>query len=399
MSNVIPKPKPTDFKPLGELTLGELLQDPRMKKNLQEAAPRHMSPDRLLRVIANAMRKTPRLTECSPLSLMGALITCATLGLEPNTPLGHAYLIPFDKRKKIGKHWTTVTEVNLILGYQGLIDLTRRTGSLVSLHADVVYEGDVFEFEYGSRMHLRHIPQGVREGRRAVYAYAHAKLEDGEAFEVLPYEEVLRIRDNTQAYQQAMRDKAEPENRGRWRETPWIKHEHEMAAKTMVRRLAKWLPKSVEYANALTIDSLGDKASINFEAIAKEPSLAGDPEAALQVEQGNDEVVDLRVAKQDKDPVAAERAKEPEPEPEAEVDEIEQKGSAPEEQVDAKTGEISDETTQTADRIVAELERLKTVIAIKQFWSMIEVDLAGLSKAERGRVNSARLAIEKKLRG
>jgi recombination protein RecT len=278
------RPQPSHFKPLQELTVGELLEDPRVMKAMAEAAPQHLSPQRMLRVMAQAMRKTPQLALCHPLSLLGAMISCASLGLEPNTPLQHVHLIPFAKRAKNPQgRWETVGyEINLIIGYQGLIDLSRRTGSLVSIHADVVYEGDEFSFEYGSNMHLRHVPQGAREGRKPVYGYAHSKLEDGEAFEVLPYAEVMKIRDNAQAYKEAMRQKAEGDKR--WATTPWIAYEHEMSAKTMVRRLAKWLPKSIEFATAVQMDSLAERGMIDFRAIAAQPALAHDPEGASRDE-------------------------------------------------------------------------------------------------------------------
>ena len=277
------RPTPTDYKPLQELTVAQLLDDPRVMRAMAESAPQHLSPQRLLRVMAQALRKTPKLGQCHPLSLLGAMITCASLGLEPNTPLGHAHLIPFEKRGKRDGQWVTEGfEVNLIIGYQGLIDLSRRTGNLVSIHADVVYDNDEFSYEYGSNMHLRHRPVGGREGRKPTHAYAHAKLSDGEAFEVLPYSEVLRIRDNAQAYKQAMISKDRGDKN--WATTPWIAYEHEMSCKTMVRRVSKWLPKSIEFATAVQMDSLAERGMIDFAAIAAQPALVADPEMASQAE-------------------------------------------------------------------------------------------------------------------
>lgn len=287
---VVRRPQPQDFRPLQELTIGEMLEDPRVAKAIAESVPQHLSPARLLRVMAQALRRTPKLALCSPLSLLGAMISCATLGLEPNTPLGHCYLIPFEKREKRGTQWVTASvEIQLILGYQGLIDLSRRTGSLVSLHADVVFEGDEFDFEYGSQMHLRHVPRGSREGRKPTYAYAHAKLEDGEAFEVLPYAEVLKIRDNTQAFKQAMIGKDRGDRN--WASSPWIAYEFEMSSKTMVRRLSKWLPKSIEFATAVQMDSLAERGMIDFAAIAAQPMLAHDPDA-VTFDQETGEITD-----------------------------------------------------------------------------------------------------------
>jgi len=93
------------------------------KGSLAAVLPKHVSADRMLKIALGALRTTPKLMNCSVESLMGAVVHCSQLGLEPNTPLGHAYLIPFDNRKK------GVTEVQIVLGYKGLIDLARRMRS------------------------------------------------------------------------------------------------------------------------------------------------------------------------------------------------------------------------------------------------------------------------------
>lgn len=256
-------------------TIRDLLSHPQTTEKFAQIVPRHLSPERMMRVMAQAVFKVPKLAECHPMTLLGAMMACASLGLEPNTTLGHAYLIPFEKKKKTRDGWVVDrVDVNLIIGYRGFIDLARRTGTLVSIHADVVYEGDEFSYEYGSNMHVKHVPKGDNKGRSPIFAYAHAKLTDGEAFEVLPYARVLRIRDGSQAYQQALKAKIEAENDDKksfrlktFTEAPWVKHEHEMAAKTMVRRLAKWLPMSIDFANAAALDEMSDNGRPNFESL------------------------------------------------------------------------------------------------------------------------------------
>jgi recombination protein RecT len=177
-----------------------------------------------------------------------------------------------------GQWVTERVDVNLIIGYRGFIDLARRSGNLVSIHADVVYgacgdmPADEFSFEYGSNMHLRHVPIGDNQGRPPIWAYAHASLKDGQAFEALPYARVLRIRDNSQGFQAALAAKQEAErnpNKSGWKmrsfeSSPWVAHEHEMAAKTMIRRLSKALPMSIEFANAVQLDAMSDTGGVNY---------------------------------------------------------------------------------------------------------------------------------------
>lgn len=244
-------------KPLRQVTsVRELLVNDQAKQQLAAVAAHHMRPEQMLRLMANAIRTTPQLGECDPLSLLGGMMTCASLGLTPNTPLQHAYLLPFKNSRK------NITEVQLVIGYRGMIDLARRSGHIVSIHGDVVYEGDEFSFEYGSEQHLKHRPKGKRTN--PIYAYCHAKLTDGEAFVVWPYEQVLAIRDASQGYKTAIKY-------GK-KDTPWIAHEHEMAAKTMVRALFKYLPISIEIdggnlGNAL----IADDQHIDYSQFAKNP--------------------------------------------------------------------------------------------------------------------------------
>lgn len=241
-------------RPLRQVkTVQELLNNDMARQQLATVAAEHMKPQQMMRLMAGAIQKTPKLAQCEPITLLGAMMTCASLGLQPNTPLGHAYLIPFENKRK------GITEVQLIIGYKGMIDLARRSGSVVNIHADVVYQGDEFSYEYGSNQHLRHVPGGNRD--TPTHAYCHAKLTDGEAFIVLPYEVVLGIRDQSQGYKTAKRFNS--------KDTPWIAHEHQMARKTAVRALFNELPISIEKAaDALTVD---DEPS-NFHAFAMDPS-------------------------------------------------------------------------------------------------------------------------------
>lgn len=248
---------PVAKRPLRQVAnVRELLVNDQAKQQLAAVAAAHMRPEQMLRLMANAIRTTPQLAECDPLSLLGCMMTCASLGLMPNTPLQSAYLIPFKNNRK------NITEVQLVIGYRGMIDLARRSGHIVSIHGDVVYEDDEFSFEYGSDQHLKHRPKGKRSN--PVYAYCHAKLTDGEAFVVWPYEQVLAIRDASQGYKTAIKY-------GK-KDTPWIAHEHEMAAKTMVRALFKYLPISIEINGGIIGNALtADDQQIDYSQFARNP--------------------------------------------------------------------------------------------------------------------------------
>lgn len=271
--NDAPVAAPTrgQFKPFKEVrTIGEALKHPDMVERFKLATPKHLSPERMLRVCAMAIQKTPKLAECDLMTLLGAMLSLASLGLEPNTPLGHAHLIPYEKREKVDGKWKVVgVEVQPIIGYRGYIDLARRTGNLVAIHADVIYEGDEFSFSYGTDMHLRHRPSLTRKQQKPLWAYFYCKLADGEAFEVLPYSEILAIRNAAEGYKSALRNKERyPPS---WEKNPWVAFEHEMAAKTMIRRISKRLPMSIEMANAAALDAMSETGRVDFRSIATAP--------------------------------------------------------------------------------------------------------------------------------
>lgn len=226
-AGAVAKQKPTTIQGFLETYKGEIAR----------ALPKHMTADRMARIALTEFRKTPALMNCEPATLFGAVIQCAQLGLEPGGALGHAYLLPFENRKK------GTTEVQFIIGYRGMIDLARRSGQIVSLEAHAVYEGDAFECKLGLNSDLTHVPDWNNANRvqddKLRFVYAVAKLKDGGTqFEVMSRAEVDAIRGRSKAA-----------NYG-----PWQTDYAAMALKTVIRRLFKYLPVSIEIAQAVTLD-------------------------------------------------------------------------------------------------------------------------------------------------
>lgn len=242
----------------------KLLMNDMAREQLGAVAAKHMSPERLMRVTANAIRTTPTLQDCNPLSFLGALMQCASLGLEPNTVLGHAYLIPFDNSRKVDGRWVKIPEVQLIIGYKGLIDLARRSGHITSISAHIHYDDDeVWEYEEGTEARLRHVP-GPEEGKPQ-HAYAIAKfVEGGHAYVVLPWAKVMKTRNGSQGWQSAVKF-------GKTEKSPWHTHEDAMAKKTAIRALSKYLPLSVEFRDAVAVDN-DSGAHVDYAKFAMNPN-------------------------------------------------------------------------------------------------------------------------------
>lgn len=215
-------------------TIAGLLTDPTVKEQMALALPRHMTADRLARIALTEVRKVPALGRCDQASFLGAIMQCASLGLEPGGALGHCYLLPFENRKK------GITEVQFIVGYRGMIDLARRSGQILSIEARVVHEADKFHVTLGLDPSLKHEPAWDADDVGPMrFVYAVAKLKDGGTqFEVMSRKEIERIRAQSKAGQSG----------------PWVSHFEEMAKKTVIRRLFKYLPVSIELARAVGMD-------------------------------------------------------------------------------------------------------------------------------------------------
>lgn len=239
--------KLSDMKPKDQIAY--LLNQ--KKGEIAKMLPAHLNAERLMKVAQIAATTTPALAKCDVPSLIGAIGQCAQMGLEPNTVLGHAYLVPFNtKRKDADGNEKWVNSVQVIIGYKGLIDLARRSGQIVSIAAHEVCENDQFNLVYGLDEKLEHKPALGNRGE-IIGFYAVAKLVGGGyAFEWMSSHQVLQIRDASQGYQQAVKWKKEAAH-------PWTVHFPEMGRKTVIRRLAKYLPLSIEFQTAAAIDEQG----------------------------------------------------------------------------------------------------------------------------------------------
>jgi len=228
----------TQLVPVAEKlkTVRALLE--KSKGQIEVALPKHMSPDRMLRVAMTCIQRNPLLLDCTPTSLIGALIKASQLGLEPDGLGNRAYLIPRRNNKRNG-----VLEANFQAGYAGLMDLARRSRDLAVFHPPrEVYQGDALEYHFGTKPDLRHRTgaDSVEDEERITHVYAVAELMNGRTpFEIM-----------TRAQIEAHRKKYSKDKRD---ENVWATNWPAMARKTLVIRLCKWLPASVELEAALAL--------------------------------------------------------------------------------------------------------------------------------------------------
>lgn len=231
-------------------TLKEYLTRPAVLSAIGAVAARHVEPSRLARIAIQAAQRNPDLLQCTPASIALCLASAAQLGLEAGGLLGSAYLVPF-KNRHTGK-----TEAQLIIGYRGLIDLARRSEQIEKVEARVVFDGDTFEIDYGAGT-IRHVPKMLKpvtdedsqvpdesgKGNAPagfVGAYAVATFRSGaRQMEFMDAADIERIRRRSRASTSG----------------PWVTDYAEMARKTVVRRLAKYLPLTAELSRAVEIEN------------------------------------------------------------------------------------------------------------------------------------------------
>jgi recombination protein RecT len=244
--------------------MGRLIEN--LKGELARALPKHLTPDRLARLALTALRTTPKLAECSQASFAGCLMSCAALGLEPNTPLGEAHLIPRWNSR------TRSTDCTLIVGYQGYMSLARRSGEVSTIQAFPVFAGDVFEYELGLHPMLRHVPSGAPDREnpdKLTHVYAIVRPKDKDA------EPIFTVMSRAQVESHRKRGASgSKRNDGSTVKTPWDTDYVAMAQKTAVREVFRWAPRSAELARADAIEGAIERGTSVIRELPEETAHA-----------------------------------------------------------------------------------------------------------------------------
>lgn len=205
-----------------------------MEPQIKNALPTVMTPERFTRIVLTALSSNPKLGQCTPNSFLGAMMQAAQLGVEPNTPLGQAYLIPYRNKGTL--------ECQFQLGYKGLIDLAYRSGAVQSIQAHEVHENDEFEYSYGLDGTIRHKPALKDRGPVIAYYGVWKTKDGGYGYEVMSVDDVISVRDQ---YSKAADSKF----------SPWATNFDAMAKKTVLKRALKYAPLKTEFARALSQDN------------------------------------------------------------------------------------------------------------------------------------------------
>lgn len=204
------------------------------REKLQAILPEGAKIDRYVGIMQAEINRNPDLASCHPASLVGSMLHCARLGLEPGV-LNKIHLVPFNNSKK------GIKECTVIIGYEGLIDLALRTKTIEQMQSHLVYEKDTFEVSLGGESKLVHRPLVFSDRGKLVGTYAIAFFKSGATkFEVMSIDEIEKIASKSKSGY------------------IWKDHFGEMARKTVLRRLCKHLEKTVELSHAVELENLAD---------------------------------------------------------------------------------------------------------------------------------------------
>lgn len=204
-----------------------------MMPEIRKALPSVITPERFTRIALSALNNTPALQQCSPMSFIASLLNSAQLGLEPNTPLGQAYLIPYKNKGQM--------ECQFQIGYKGLIDLAYRNGQMQTIQAQAVYENDLFEYEYGLEPKLVHKPAYSDRGEITYFYGLFKTVNGGFGFSVMSKADM----DNyARTYSKAFASDY----------SPWKTNYEEMAKKTVIKQALKYAPIKTDFQRALSTD-------------------------------------------------------------------------------------------------------------------------------------------------
>lgn len=332
-------------KPAQAIALG--LQQ--MRPQLTAALPAHITAEKFERVVLTAVALNPDLMAVDRKTLYLACNKAAQDGLLPDGREGA--IVGFGGKAV----WMPMVG--------GLIKKMRQSGELSTLSANVVYENDTFAYVLGDDERIEHKPLLTGDRGKPILAYAIAKLKDGGIQrEVMTVGDIERARKTSRAPNSLM----------------WKDFWGEGARKTVIKRLAKYLPLSADDRRALERDET------EFEAQKRDAMLA---KAAEQISAPA--------------PVAIAHTPEPEPLDGEVLPDVPVLGTEPAGDGAAEIIADGDEAESAAlrDKLIAGLAEMPDAEQLDAYVAEVAEPLSRLTDAHRGEFNAVKLRREAALKG
>lgn len=228
-----------------------------MAPQIAAVLPAHIPVDRFKRVVMTAVNQTPDLMKADRRSLFNACVKCAADGLVPDGR--EAALVTFGGNAQY---------MPMVFG---IIKKLRQSGEIASISARIVYENEIkegrfrFVIEDGEEK-LHHEPLLTGERGKPAVVYATAKFKDG----------TVQNEPMTVADVEKVRQASRAKNGG-----PWSQWWDEMARKTAIRRLSKYLPLSAEDRRLIDDDDQTEFDAMKVAAMQAQPQSIASAAAML----------------------------------------------------------------------------------------------------------------------
>lgn len=235
------------------------------------ALPKFMDPDHFRRVLMTEIRRTPKLMQCHPMTVIGSCMLAAQLGLEPG-PLGQCYLIPRNNRK------TSQMECNFQWGYKGLLAMVHRSGEVADVTVEAVHEHDDFAVRLGDDPSIHHVPAkwGTDRGEAIGY-YAVIRTQNGGTYRKTMGREEIEAH-----------AKQFSESYGRGTSSPWSTNFDAMAKKTVLLQVMKLAPMSIDMHRKVETDG-ATRRSVDPDLVSFGDDDAQEVEATVVGDAGGEE--------------------------------------------------------------------------------------------------------------
>lgn len=222
---------------------------------------------RFVKMVYTTISNSPELQNCSVPSIIKAAGIAASLGLDVDPVRGLAWLVPYRNKDK------GLIEAQFQIGYLGLIELAYRSGKVKAISAHCVYESEINNIKItrdNGRYTVQHPFSFIAPTGKMIAVYATAEVDGFGAFtEVLRVDEVEKVR-----------------KCGKAPNSPaWLNHYEAMAKKTAIRRLAKFLPKSIaeDFTRGAAVDEKQDAIEVPT-TVSSRFERAPDPQPPDEIE-------------------------------------------------------------------------------------------------------------------
>lgn len=214
---------------------------------------------------------SPKLADCSPMTIVQAALTAASLDLPINQNLGFAYIIPYGK------------VAQLQIGYKGFIQLAQRSGKFKTINTTDVRLGEVSTRDrMTGELGFDWCQDNEERTNLEVVGYvAYFELLNG--FNKSLYMTKAEIEAHATKYSQAYKNR----NNSSF-ESPWKTDFDLMAQKTVLKLLlSKYAPLSTEMQDAIVNDQSADDG--NERTYIDNDTL----EAEKATEEEKDEIIEV----------------------------------------------------------------------------------------------------------